>query len=259
MHHGWVSRIRWMRTARAGLVVAGVTPLLTISVAYATSPAARGARTSAPTLGVAHFRPGLSGFGHVRPRRIDYGGDPTSFVSDVKWRSWGGKRAVGHGTALWVWPGWCVACGGVELPATVVAFGRTTCRGDSAYSEVEWFFPSRGMSFNRRLGGENICNGSLPPLGSGKEAKCGQVGLRSGDAVVARANNIDTFESPLSCRATRRFVARSGAARYLNRNARFTIDGWWCGSELSMDFGGVQSFTCVRGDFTNVTFELRRA
>lgn len=246
-----------MKIWPAALTAAAV--LLSVSVAYATSPPTRGASASAPTLGVAKFRPGLSGFGQVKPRRIDYGGDPTSFVSDVKWRSWGAKRAVGHGTALWVWPGWCVACGGVELPATVVAFGRTTCQGHSVYSYVEWFFPSRGMSFNRRLAGENICNGSSPPIGSGKELRCGQVALRSGGGVVARAKNIDTFDSPLSCSATRKFVAGSGAARYLHRNARFTVDGWWCGSELSMDFGGVQSFACQRGDFTNVTFELTRA
>jgi hypothetical protein len=54
-------------------------------------------------------------------------------------------------------------------------------------------------------------------------------------------------------------VTSSGAGRYLDRNARFTVQGWWCCSELSMDLGGPQSFTCVRGDFTNVSFDLEPA
>jgi hypothetical protein len=209
-----------------------------------------------PTLGVASIAPNGGGFGQVKPRNISYGGDPTSLVSDVKWSSWGGVRAVGNGTADWVWPGWCVACGSVELPATVVAFGRTTCQGHSAYSHVEWYFPSRGMSFNRQLGGGNICGEGSTPTGSGEELKCGLVSLRSHGAEVALADNVNMYDSPIRCATARRFVASSGAARYLGRNARFTVHGWWCGSELSMDLGGPQSLTCVRGDFTNVTFNL---
>ena len=95
----------------------------------------------------------------------------------MKWDSWGGARAVGQGRAVWVWPGWCVACGAVNLPATVVAFGKTTCQGHSAYAYVEWFFPSRGMSFDRRLAVENLCTESSPRIPPGKEAKCGQVSL----------------------------------------------------------------------------------
>jgi hypothetical protein len=232
-----------MRIWAATLATAAV--LLSASVAHA---------SSVPTLGVASAVPHGKGFGQVKPRRVDYGGDPTSFVSDVKWHSWGGAQAVGHGKALWVWPGWCVACGGVELPATVVAFGRRTCQGHSAYAYVEWFFPSRGQSFNRRLAGANLCGGTSPPAPSGKELKCGQVSLAS-----ALAEHIEMFDSPISCAAARQFVANSGAASHLNQNARYTVDGWWCGSELSMDFDGLQSFTCNRGDFTNVTFELKPA
>ncbi len=209
---------------------------------------------SAPTLGVRGHEG--SGFGQVKPQKIDYGGDPTSFVSNVKWQSWGGARAVGQGRAVWVWPGWCVACGGVSLPATVVAFGRTTCQGHSAYAYVEWFFPSRGQSFDRRLAIENICDWKFQPGGSGKELKCGQVSLGSGGVV---AKNIEMFDSPISCATARQFVANSGAGRYLGRNARFTVDGWWCGSQLSMSFGGLpQTVQCVSGDFTNVIFELKR-
>jgi hypothetical protein len=240
-----IDGVRWLRLAQTTVGIATATVLLSVSVAQA---------AAAPTLGVKSATPGGRGFGQVKPSRVDYGGDPTSFVTNVKWSSWGGARAVGHGKALWVWPGWCVACGGVELPATVVAFGKTTCQGHSAYAYVEWFFPSRGMSFNRRLAGENICGGASPPPPSGKELKCGQVSLGT-----ALARNIDMFDSPISCATARQFVANSGAARYANQNARFSVDGWWCGSELSMDFGGLQNFSCQRGDFANVTFDLEPA
>ena len=237
-----------MRSARAALWITTATVLLSLVVAQA-------AAASAPTLGVRGNHQSNSGFGQVRPPEVNYAGDPTSFVTGVKWSSWGGARAVGHGRALWVWPGWCVACGGVQLPATVVAFGRTTCQGHSAYKYVEWFFPSRGQSFNRRLRGQNLCTWAFPTGGTGKLIKCGQVALQSG--VVAA--NIDTFESPLNCSATRQFVAGSGAGSYLGRNARFTVDGWWCGSELADSFGGLpQMVTCARGDFANVTFALKR-
>lgn len=237
-----VGRVRWMRMAQAGVGIATVATLLSISVAQA---------SALPTLGVKTV-PNTRGIGQVKPSEVNFGGDPTSFVTGVKWRSWGGARAVGHGKAIWVWPGWCVACGGVQLRATVVAFGRTTCQGHSAYAYVEWFFPSRGQTFNRRLG-ENIC-GASPPPPSGKTLKCRQVSLGS-----ALAEHIEMFDSPIGCPAARAFVAHSDAAHYLGQNARYTVDGWWCGSELSMGFDGLQSFSCERGDFANVDFELKPA
>jgi hypothetical protein len=45
-----------------------------------------------------------TGLGKVRPRRIDFGGDPTSFVKRITWHSWGGLRARGTGRAVWVPP-----------------------------------------------------------------------------------------------------------------------------------------------------------
>jgi hypothetical protein len=215
--------------------------------------------TSAPTLGVSSIVPNGAGFGRVRPRTISYGGDPTSFVSHIRWHSWGGGRATGTGAADWVWPGWCVACGSVGLTATVVAFGRTICDGHPAYSHVEWFFPSRGMSFDPRLSEENVCSGRLGSSPSLKERRCGQVALGSGGATGDRATAITMYGSPISCATARRFVSGSGAARFAGHNARFHLGGWWCGSELSMDLGGLQSFSCERGDFTNVSFDLKTA
>ncbi|MCL2770555.1 MAG: hypothetical protein FWD42_10700, partial [Solirubrobacterales bacterium] len=91
----------------------------------------------------------------------------------------------------------------------------------------------------------------------------GHVSLRSQVAVVAIADNITMYDSPISCTTARRFVAGSSAARYAGRNARFAVQGCWCGSELffpmMMRLPGPQSFTCERGNFTNVTFKLRSA
>jgi hypothetical protein len=233
--------VPWTRAVHAAVAVALAIVLLSVPAAQA---------RPAPTLGVKSATPNGRGFGQVRPARVDFGGDPTSFVTGVKWSSWGGARAVGHGKAIWVWPGWCVACGGVQLSATVVAFGRTTCQGHSAYSHVEWFFPSRGQVFDRRIAGSNICTGRLPKIPE-KVQNCGQVRLTN-----AIAKGINMLNSPISCSAARQFVANSGAGAYLHKNARYTVDGWWCGSELAAAFDGVQTFSCTRGDFANVNFEL---
>lgn len=253
---------RMMRSLpRAGALI-GLTAIATV-FAFSTAQARahrerapRAVSASTPVLGLASTAPTGSGFGTVKPRTVSYGGDPTSLVTDVKWQSWGGARAVGHGTADWVWPGWCVACGSVNLHATVVAFDRTSCQGQSAYARVEWFFPSRGMTFSRRLGGP-ICGQGPSSGGSFKEVKCRPVGVDAHGVVAAIASGITMYRSPITCASARRFIARSGAARYLGRNARYNLDGWWCGSELLMDASGPQSFSCEKGDFTNVSFNLR--
>lgn len=252
------------RRTRFISAAAGVaTAICALSLAAATAAPPRrppGARAaSLPTLGLASAVPDGAGFGRVRPHEVSYGGDPTSLVWHVRWRTWGGAQAVGRGTAEWVWPGWCVACGSVDLPARVVAFDLTTCGGQRAYSYVEWYFPSRGMVFDRRLTLINLCHAGSstpPPV---RIVSCGHVMLPAHGPAAARAGDIQLYDSPIGCRAARRFVARSGAARYLGRDARFTVRGWWCGSELSMDVGGPQSFSCARGDFTDLTFALRPA
>jgi hypothetical protein len=246
-----MGRGRW--GIRPAVVVIATLAVLVMAAASAPAPASASAP---PTLGLRSAFASGAGFGQVRPTTISYGGDPTSFVSRVTWRSWGGGRAIGHGTALWVWPGWCVACGGVELPATVVAFGRTSCGGHLAYSRVEWYFPSRGMTFDRRLAGEDLCGRRVTPSPVDRQVSCGRVRL-AGSAFTAA--HITQYGQPVSCAAARRFVAGSGAARFAGRNARFSLAGWWCGSELSMDLGGPQSFSCARRDFTNVDFVLARA
>lgn len=87
------------------------------------------------------------GFGRVRPPVVFFGGSPSGMVFDVVWQSWGGDRAVGQGTAGFVEVGSSVA-EALPLPAEVVAFDIAECDGVRAYSKVQWYFPSRGESFD---------------------------------------------------------------------------------------------------------------
>lgn len=104
-----------------------------------------------------------SGFGQVRPARIDNGGDPTGLVTGIAWRSWGTSRAIGTGQAEWVGPHQSVANGHQEQ-ATVVAFRLGICNGKQMYRAVEWYFPQHGQSFSARHY-EDICTGSFVPGG----------------------------------------------------------------------------------------------
>ncbi len=258
-----------MRTAGRFRTISAVTATVCIGVVLAifavpaadarpTSPPAVAAKATSgePVLGEpAAGTPGIEGVGQVRPRTFGFEGDETSGVAKIRWASWGGERAVGHGTADWVWPGWCTACGSVELPATVVAYGRTQCQGQTAYTEIEWYFPSRGQTFSTRLG-QSICpNGASSGGSEPRTRSCRDVftGTASDPGL---ASFIKIYDGSVSCSAVRKFIASSPAARYINRNARFHKDGWWCGSEISMDLGGPQTFSCSRGDFDDIGFNL---
>jgi len=241
---------RWMRLIAMLMVTVGLTGAAACAHASAARPTARAA--SAPTLGL-HQR-FTEGFGQVRPRDISYGGDETSIVGRVHWSSWGGTRAVGHGTADWVWPGWCVACGSVNLPATVVAFGLRTCGGHRAYAHVEWYFPSRGMTFSPRLGTENICNLKASPTVSGPpHAHCAMVRVPG-----ALYTKIQVFGYGVRCPEGRALVAKLDVVSHYRHNARFHVGPWWCGSELQMQASkhGPQSFDCQSGDYNDVLFDV---
>jgi hypothetical protein len=93
----------------------------------------------APTLGVS-TDPHTEGFGEVAPARIYLGGDPTGLVTDIHWRGWGHRRAIGHGTGWWVPPGAIVAHGHYA-PVRVVAWALGHCGGHRAYRKVQWYFP----------------------------------------------------------------------------------------------------------------------
>jgi hypothetical protein len=144
---------------------AASTPAAAPSSAPATPAAAQTSATTSgavPVLGqlAGVFAQG-QGFGQAQPAKIFNGGDPTGLVTDITWRSWGGRKAIGSGTAEYVGPNQSVATG-TQKPATVVAFHRGTCDGKLMYQAVEWYFPGEGQSFDPAHY-ENICTGSYVP------------------------------------------------------------------------------------------------
>jgi hypothetical protein len=102
----------------------------------------------------------------VRPREIFNGGDPTGLVENVVWLSWGGARAIGHGTSTYVAPYQSTAQGTQEA-VTVVAFDLGSCNGTLMYRAVEWYFPQHGGQFDLATY-IDICKGAYvtPPPSS---------------------------------------------------------------------------------------------
>jgi hypothetical protein len=126
------------------------------------APSTTTAPTSVPTLGqpVGNFAQG-QGFGEVKPSTVFNGGDPTGYVSDITWNSWGGSTAEGDGISDYVGPNQSVAQGTQE-PVTIIAFQLGTCGGKLMYQAVEWYFPQHGGAFDPNQY-EDICNGTYYP------------------------------------------------------------------------------------------------
>ncbi len=108
-----------------------------------------------PTLG-ANWPTSGGGYGQFRPTLVSNGGDPTGVVGDITWKSWGGTKAVGTGTSDYVSGDESVAEGSQDS-ATIVAFNLGSCSGVSAYTEVEWYFPEHGQTFDQS-NAINACN-----------------------------------------------------------------------------------------------------
>ena len=87
------------------------------------------------------------GFGTVRPPVVSGGGDPTSTVDGITWRSWGGRTARGSGMACFVPQGAPVSACERER-VEVVASGLGTCAGMRAYEDFGWYFPDEGQRFD---------------------------------------------------------------------------------------------------------------
>jgi hypothetical protein len=143
----------------AVLPAVAVLSLTGVAVSQAgAAPAAAAPAVHQPVLGRAsgNFSE-ATGLGKVKPRRIDFGGDPTSFVKRITWHSWGGLRARGTGRAVWVPPGQPTSNGRIQN-ATIVAFHRGMCHGTFMYKAVEWFFPQHHQHFTRHHYA-NVCAG----------------------------------------------------------------------------------------------------
>ncbi len=103
--------------------------------------------------------PHQHGYGTARPGLIDNGGDASGVVNDVHWRTWGGKVAIGSGTASFVRDGDALAQG-VPKTATVEAWDLGTCDGKLMYRAVDWFFPGEGRKPTTH-GHEDLCAGKF--------------------------------------------------------------------------------------------------
>lgn len=87
------------------------------------------------------------GYGTERPKDVYNGGRGTARVTDITWSEWGGERAEGTGTGVWIPSG--EGPGRAEdVTATIVAWDLGQCDGKSAYRMVTWYFPSKGQDFN---------------------------------------------------------------------------------------------------------------
>jgi hypothetical protein len=86
------------------------------------------------------------GFGHVKPRTIFLGGDPTGLICRIRWLSWGGPLAVGTGTS-WYVNSHQPTSAGKAAPAVVVLYHLGTWHGRPAYEGYKWYFPGNGAGF----------------------------------------------------------------------------------------------------------------
>jgi hypothetical protein len=87
------------------------------------------------------------GFGTVRPRTVSGGGDPSSAIDSIAWRSWGGATARGRGMGCFVPAGKPLsAC--VRRPVEVIAANLGRCDGHRAYEDLGWWFPTEGQRFD---------------------------------------------------------------------------------------------------------------
>ena len=220
--------------------------VLASGIAVVATAASAQAATS-PTLGVSRG-PSQEGYGHVMPRTIFNGGDPTGLVRRVHWDHWGQPRAIGHGIGDWVWPGLSVAGGGTPLHATVVAFDPGSCAGELAYRKIEWYFPIRGEKFNPRQF-INICTGRYSSYQPHYD-KCGSADLISppGQASQIQATGV-------GCDKARSIVAHTPAINYVQNGGRFRSDGLYCGSQGDDALGPPALFECSWGA-TDILFDV---
>jgi hypothetical protein len=120
--------------------------VLGISVIAALGLAQASQGSSTPPILAGPWAPDQTGYGHVEAPVINNGGDPTGVVTDIKWSTWGGSRALGTGRGWYVGPHSVVA-NGRYASARVVLFDLGTCKGRRAYDAIEWYFPSHGQHF----------------------------------------------------------------------------------------------------------------
>jgi hypothetical protein len=126
-----------------------------VPATFATGCGDQARRADAPTLGVVWSPGGQRGYGHVEPRTVFNGGDPTGMVDRVRWHGWGANRAVGVGRG-WS-PRGSNQPGFRRVRVRLVASGLGTCRGRPAYTGIVFFFLVAGRY--ERGARYDICSG----------------------------------------------------------------------------------------------------
>jgi hypothetical protein len=231
-----VSRIRRMPRWRLTLGLV----LLVLLV-----PASGAVAGTVPTLGVKQASTNWgAGFGAIRPSAINFNGDPTSFISKIRWSSWSGRRAIGHGIAGFVWPGFAVADGTRYVAATVVAFDLGTCDGHPAYQREQWYFPQYGETFSAASAGSDICTGKLL---SGV-SPAGPVYCPKGQFTTWAAGTVTCAELP-------EIKELVDAAAHQGHSAKWINHGWICGSDLHTS-RNPQTVNCQSGNSKVVNFKI---
>jgi hypothetical protein len=208
-------------------------------------PATAAFAGAAPTLGLKQASANWgAGFGAVRPSAINFNGDPTSFISKIRWRSWGGRQALGHGMAGFVWPGFAVADGTRYVSATVVAFDLGTCDGHPAYKREEWYFPQYGETFSPAPAGWNICTGKL--LSSGPPA---------GPVYCPKRQFTTWVSGRVTCAELPGIEALVNGAAHHGHSAKWISHGWICGTDLTVS-RNPQTVNCESGNSKVVNFKI---
>jgi len=113
-----------------------------------------------PVLGSTHsFTHGL---GTTRPKTVDFGGDPTSYIKNVHWTSWNGKVATGTGNACRPPANGPIAyCKPATAKIKAFRLGNCSAHGRSAYTRVEWWFPVDGTFNPKKNSVFNACAGGV--------------------------------------------------------------------------------------------------
>ena len=136
-----------MRRLMAGLLV--------LAFAMTSVPAAL-AGGGRPVLGWKQAFPSGKGFGTAKPPTVYLGGDPTGYVSKLRWNRWGTDKTVGYGQ------GWCPGrsvASGHYCMTSLHGYDLVTCHGRRAYRMMVFYFkpdPGRHWIAGAKL---NVCTG----------------------------------------------------------------------------------------------------
>jgi len=95
-----------------------------------------------PVLGARDFVNGGEGWGTLKPSTIYNGGAPSGKVQNIRWTSWGGDAAEGHGETFIYRPEGGYYDEAVPVPLRAYSLGRCSPSGPRAYLQLSVRVPS---------------------------------------------------------------------------------------------------------------------